>query len=607
VSGVVPENEQSFFFTIYCEDDDELVDTLSVEVIVSSYTLLRGGISGVLSIGDSPFRIPETSWVESGDSLIIEPGCLIYTGQPYWLPRPNVELSIYGYLECVGTADDSIYFLGYGEHDGKMPKFFTSNDTSEIAYTQCFGGVIGGRIISYGTNLRVHNCRFLPTKLNKVSSSDSSWTEVYDNVFQDICSFIIYGGFSQLEIHDNIIRNDSSFINLRSIYGSRFRNCSVNSNNNIFRNCGGAYRAIEGGTLVSKNDIFLECTTGFVLDNDETLIENCFLSATPLYPSFRTYSSNVTIINSIVLNDTTGLIGEIEEDGFVNIRNCAFLTSDAFTREIIEEFGILSEVNINGDSTDSYGNLFGDPILLDFYPYEYRLRHNSPCIDAAFCENHEENPDGTPPDIGPVPYNHNNNSIEITDSHIFPRFWKRVDEEIRCSVDIVDEDEDSIAFQWDLYQLSESAQGLLLRTFSQTIGRNRDVVFTVGELGTYQVRCMATDGYIIDSYLFDAFFVFPSDVSEDKNIISEEFKFHQNYPNPFNSSTSFLFELQFHSNVKLEVFNLLGRKLARLTDKPYAAGSYQILWRPENLPSGKYLCRIVTSGKSEVISITLLK
>ncbi len=72
---------------------------------------------------------------------------------------------------------------------------------------------------------------------------------------------------------------------------------------------------------------------------------------------------------------------------------------------------------------------------------------------------------------------------------------------------------------------------------------------------------------------------------------------HGNVPNPFNPTTSIAFDLPKSSDVRLEVFDMLGRHVRTLEDSRFSAGSYNVVWdgRDSNgreTSSGVYLYRI---------------
>jgi hypothetical protein len=65
--------------------------------------------------------------------------------------------------------------------------------------------------------------------------------------------------------------------------------------------------------------------------------------------------------------------------------------------------GVISRVNLNGDSCDAFSNVFLDPLLADTAHDDYRLTINSPCIDAGDTTQPRD-PDGTFADIGAFSY-----------------------------------------------------------------------------------------------------------------------------------------------------------------------------------------------------------
>ena len=101
---------------------------------------------------------------------------------------------------------------------------------------------------------------------------------------------------------------------------------------------------------------------------------------------------------------------------------------------------------------------------------------------------------------------------------------------------------------------------------------------------------------------------------ENATIVSTEeveqvrgFRLQQNYPNPFNPSTRIEFEVPGAGRVKLEVFNMLGQKVAGLLDERKAAGSYTVQFNAGALPSGVYLYRLQAGGAVITKKLTLVK
>lgn len=71
-----------------------------------------------------------------------------------------------------------------------------------------------------------------------------------------------------------------------------------------------------------------------------------------------------------------------------------------------------------------------------------------------------------------------------------------------------------------------------------------------------------------------------------------EFNLEQNYPNPFNPTTVIKYGLAENSFAKIEIFNVLGQKVAVLVNENKSAGNHQTIWDAQNLPSGIYFISI---------------
>ena len=86
-------------------------------------------------------------------------------------------------------------------------------------------------------------------------------------------------------------------------------------------------------------------------------------------------------------------------------------------------------------------------------------------------------------------------------------------------------------------------------------------------------------------------------------IVPQHFALGQNYPNPFNPSTIIPYELAEAAQVRLEIFNLLGQRLATLVDGTRPAGSHTAMWDATDaagraVGAGVYIYRMSSEGRS---------
>lgn len=80
-----------------------------------------------------------------------------------------------------------------------------------------------------------------------------------------------------------------------------------------------------------------------------------------------------------------------------------------------------------------------------------------------------------------------------------------------------------------------------------------------------------------------------------------------NYPNPFNPSTTIRYHLAEPSYVRLIVYNLLGQEIAILAAGRHQAGSHQVQFDAEGLPTGMYMYRLETPSRNYVGKMLLAK
>ena len=82
------------------------------------------------------------------------------------------------------------------------------------------------------------------------------------------------------------------------------------------------------------------------------------------------------------------------------------------------------------------------------------------------------------------------------------------------------------------------------------------------------------------------------------------FRLDQNYPNPFSASTSISYELDKQSDVKISIYDILGRKVRDFSAGLEAAGSHGVVWDGRNnfgerVAAGVYFYRLQARGEAQ--------
>ncbi|MCH8494816.1 MAG: T9SS type A sorting domain-containing protein [Balneolales bacterium] len=92
---------------------------------------------------------------------------------------------------------------------------------------------------------------------------------------------------------------------------------------------------------------------------------------------------------------------------------------------------------------------------------------------------------------------------------------------------------------------------------------------------------------------------------ENPSELPRQLSLSQNYPNPFNPQTTIRYEIPDFSMVRLDVFDVLGRRVARLVDFEQAPGEYSVNFDASRLSSGVYIYQI-SNGKDIITKKMLL-
>lgn len=114
---------------------------------------------------------------------------------------------------------------------------------------------------------------------------------------------------------------------------------------------------------------------------------------------------------------------------------------------------------------------------------------------------------------------------------------------------------------------------------------------------------MVLTGAIIDGKQYGTIV----NVDEQKTQQLSEYYISQNYPNPFNGQTVINYYVPKTSAVKIIVYDILGRIVAKLVDDIKPPGKYESRFNANDLSSGIYVYRITANNYSQTKKMLLLK
>ncbi len=109
----------------------------------------------------------------------------------------------------------------------------------------------------------------------------------------------------------------------------------------------------------------------------------------------------------------------------------------------------------------------------------------------------------------------------------------------------------------------------------------------------------------------------PTNVESSEPVVTG-FYLEQNYPNPFNPTTKIKYQIPLSPPllkgeseaggfVTLKVYDILGNEIATLVNEEKPAGTYEITWYAEQLPSGVYFYKLQAGTFIETKKMLLLK
>jgi len=432
-----------------------------------------GQVSGNWSLLDSPFYVEGEINIPAGETLTIESGVeVIFNG--------HYKFLIYGYLEANGNEDEQITFTAANPLTGWHGlRFFNATPNSELSYCTIQHGYAngpgsddeGGGVYCYNSDPVFNHCT---VTMNSSEQYGGGMEFVESSPSITDCEITNNGAYCEtgISFYSNCggtVKNCLISNNTATTYTAGIH-CSIGCDELVITHCVFSDNSSEtsGGALFIElsNTTVEYCTfTGNsagirggairIKDSENVLIERCIINGnnSGYGGGIAILNSNPEIINCTITGNTGGngnggnlycdatsmcLVNSIVEGALngggidfnapvnIEISYCDFwnnLDNDQsydFLGNVPEGLGDIVGENNNGDPSDSFSNIFLNPMFLNEMDDDFNLTENSPCIDAG---SPDYPPDPWPPDdvycdIGRFYYEGDGNDDPVIESSI---------------------------------------------------------------------------------------------------------------------------------------------------------------------------------------------
>jgi hypothetical protein len=96
-------------------------------------------------------------------------------------------------------------------------------------------------------------------------------------------------------------------------------------------------------------------------------------------------------------------------------------------------------------------------------------------------------------------------------------------------------------------------------------------------------------------------------INQISSVIPDKFHVYNNFPNPFNPTTKIKFDIVKSENVKVAIYDIVGKEVARLVEQRLNPGTYELIWDAKSSPSGIYFMRFESGQFNVTKRMSLLK
>ena len=135
----------------------------------------------------------------------------------------------------------------------------------------------------------------------------------------------------------------------------------------------------------------------------------------------------------------------------------------------------------------------------------------------------------------------------------------------------------------------------------------------IGSAPVYDLAARASDGFVAvathGSGLYSAFFEPDRNTHIERDDVPTPamFSLAQNYPNPFRTTTTITYGIRRSGPVRLDVFDVQGRRVAALASGVFAPGQYRVTWDATTLTSGVYFYQLQAGGRTLTRQMTVVR
>ena len=352
-----------------------------------------------------------------------------------------------------------------------------------------------------------------------------------------------------------------------------------------------------GGIMINGTDNAIIRGTSVVDNHAANYVGGIYVLVTP-----------TTIYNNTISGNTSGNGGAIGilEGGHVELTNSIVWDNPGPGNFLGDGTGSLDITYSDIDGGyEGEGNIDANPLFKDPDNGDYRLLSESDCINAGTADIDGDGNDDianyfdSAPDMGAFEFfiegptglqtSVGNTSVTLT--------W-----------DSFTDDDLSLMF----YKVDRSTDSLFTNDLVTNIAQENS--FTDTELVSgveYYYRVASFTGFwSLYSDVISVVFIF-MDIS-DSDGVPTSYYIHQNYPNPFNPVTTLRYDIPEDINVKVTIYDMIGREVNRLVSGQQSAGYKIVQWNGTNnlgeaVSAGTYLYKIQAGNFRQTKRMVLLK